>query len=386
MKALWVSNYPEFGGPHNAILQLREPLRERGWESVVLLPQEPGTAAERLRAGGVQPVLLPLHRLRASLDPRAQLPMFRGFRRDVAAIRALIRERRCDLVVLTGVDPQAALAARRNGAAIVWQVLASRPPRPVRAVWMTMIRRGADAVMFNGGEIERMYVRNRRMRIPTYQVKWAVDPKRFRPDPSRGAATRGRMGVPVGALFVGAVGNLVPMKGIEYFIRAAALIHRRRPDSWFLISGSTSVDHEDYVARLHEEIGASGVPEERFIWTDGPPDDVYPALNLMLITSLPRSEGTTTTALESMACETPVVATDVGSVPEIVADGLTGRIVPPGDPGALAAATVSLAADPELLARLGAAGRRRVIEGHSLESLTNVYTRAFEAAMSHRRR
>ena len=48
----------------------------------------------------------------------------------------------------------------------------------------------------------------------------------------------------------------------------------------------------------------------------------------------------TTTAVESMACETPVVATDVGSVPEIVIDGVTGTIVPPRDPEALAAATL----------------------------------------------
>ena len=76
------------------------------------------------------------------------------------------------------------------------------------------------------------------------------------------------------------------MKGIEYFIRAAALIHRRRPDSWFLISGSTySGPPPTTWQRLQEEIRASGVPPERFIWADGPPDDRYPALDLMLIAS-----------------------------------------------------------------------------------------------------
>jgi glycosyltransferase involved in cell wall biosynthesis len=385
VNVLWVSPYPLFGGPHNAILQIAEPLRARGWESTVLLPEEPGDAAERVRSGGVETVLRPLHRLQASRDLRAHLRLAAGFRGDVARIGALIGERRCDLVVHTGIEPQAAVAARRNGVAIVWQVLASRPPRPVRAAWMSLIRRWADAVMFNGREIERMYVGKRPMELPCFQVDWAVDPERFRADPGRGASVRARMGVPAGALFVGTVGNLVPMKGIEYFIRAAALIHRRRPDSWFLISGSTYTDHDGYRARLQEEIRGSGVPAERFIWTDGPPDERYPALDLMLITSLPRSEGTTTTALESMACETPVVATNVGSVPEIVIDGVTGTIVPPCDSEALAAATLALADDPRRVRKLGAEGRRQVIDRHSLEALTETHVQAFEAAVSHRR-
>jgi glycosyltransferase involved in cell wall biosynthesis len=382
---LWVSTYPVFGGPHNAIVQIADPLRARGWESVALLPDEPGNAAERLRDGGVETVLLPQHRVKASPDPRVYLSLAANFRSEVAGIAELIAEHHCDLVVLTGVDLQAAVAARRHGAAIVWQVLAGRPPRPVRMAWMSLIRRWADAAMFNGREIERTYVGSRQLGVPSFQVRWAVDTYRFRPDAARRASARAEMGVPEGALFVGTVGNIVPMKGIEYFIRAAALIHRRRPDSWFLISGSTYGDHDAYPAQLREEIRYSGVPADRFIWVDGPPDDRYPALDLMLITSLPRSEGTTTTALESMACETPVVATNVGSVPEIVLDGVTGTVVPPQDSEALADATLALAGDPSRMEKLGAEGRRRVIERHSLEMLTQTHLSAFEAALSHRR-
>ena len=116
MNVLWVSQYPVFGGPHNTILQLAEPLRARGWESIALLPEEPGNAAERLRAGGVETVLLPLHRLQASRDPRVHLGMVRNFRREVAEISELISERQCELVVLTGIDAQAAVAARRASA------------------------------------------------------------------------------------------------------------------------------------------------------------------------------------------------------------------------------------------------------------------------------
>ena len=186
----------------------------------------------------------------------------------MAAIEKLLTERQCDLIVLTGVDVQAAAAARRTGVAIVWQVAASRPPRPVRAAWMTLIRRWADVVMFSGEEIERMYVRKRPVAQPSFQIDWPVDTQRFRPAPDDGAAARANLGVPADALLVGSVANLVPMKGIEYFIRASALVTVVRPDSWFLISGSTYPDHGDYRARLREEARASGVPPERFVWTE----------------------------------------------------------------------------------------------------------------------
>lgn len=384
VNVLWVSPYAVYGGPHNAIRQLAEPLRARGWNSTVLLPTEPGNAAERLQAAGVETVQIPFHHLQASLDPRVHIAMTSAFRSEVGTITRLLRERRYDLVVLTGVDLQAAVAARRTGAAIVWQVLASRPPRPVRAAWMTLIRRWADSTMFSGREIERMYVGRRPLKVSSYQWIPAADPDRFQPSRARGAATRARLGVPNDAPFVGSVANLVPMKGLEFFIRGAAIIHRRRPDSWFLIAGSRYPEHADYPARLHEEIERSGVPSERFVWADEFPDHLYPALDLMVIASLPRSEGTTTTAVEAMACETPVVATNVASVPEVVVDGLTGVIVPPCDGNAIAEAALSLINDPVRMRELGAEGRRRVIERHTPEVSADTHVQAFEAALSHR--
>jgi glycosyltransferase involved in cell wall biosynthesis len=73
-----------------------------------------------------------------------------------------------------------------------------------------------------------------------------------------------------------------------------------------------------------------------------------------------RSEGFPVSILEAMAAGLPVVATDVGGIAESVIDGETGLLVPPGDPGALAAALDRLLADSALRQRLGAAGRERV--------------------------
>jgi len=87
MKALCVVHSPFFGGPHNEALRLREPLRRRGWEIEVAIPDEPGSAAPRLEAGDVPVHVLPLSRLRASPDPRLLLRFARDFGPTVRADR-----------------------------------------------------------------------------------------------------------------------------------------------------------------------------------------------------------------------------------------------------------------------------------------------------------
>jgi len=86
---------------------------------------------------------------------------------------------------------------------------------------------------------------------------------------------------------------------------------------------------------------------------------------------LPSSvEGLPLVVLEAMAQGKPVVATAVGGTPELVVDGETGLLVPPGDAGALADALEEILRDPELARRFGDAGRRRVLRSFSLSAMT----------------
>ena len=89
-RVLSVIHSPFFGGPHNQVLRLDAPLRARGYETVAVVPDEPGNAYDRLAAGGVDVVRLPLGRLRARPDWRVQRDSLRTLAGDIPRLSALI--------------------------------------------------------------------------------------------------------------------------------------------------------------------------------------------------------------------------------------------------------------------------------------------------------
>lgn len=377
-------HYPVFGGQHNEALRLREPLAERGWNTVVVLPDEPGNGAERLRAAGVEVVVMPLHRLAAGPDPTRQVRLLRHFGRDVGGLRGLIRHRGIDLVVAAGlVNPHGAVAGRLEHVPVVWKILDTRVPAPLRMAAMPVVRALADSLMFTGHALVEGHGGDR-TRGPRAVVYYPpVDTERFRPAPELRAATRGRWCVPRDATLVGTVANFAPQKGIEYFVRAAALIYRVRPDSHFVVVGSRFETHARYVQRVETELARSGIPPERFRF-EGYREDVeaiYPALDVKLVTSIGRSEGATTAALEALACGVPVVATDVGALREVVDPGVTGAVVPSEDAAALAAAALHVLGEPGM----GVAARASAVERFGTERCADTHIEAFGAAAAARR-
>jgi glycosyltransferase involved in cell wall biosynthesis len=387
MRTLWISHYPVFGGPHNIPLRLAPALREVGIETTVLLPDEPGTATDRLTAGGVPVVTLPLHRLRRTRDVRTQMTFIGHARREVAAIRKVIRDGSYDILVLTGLtNPHGAIAARLEHVPIVWQILDSANPPYIRAPAMAMVRRWADAVLFTGKAVAVMHTGSHPLNQPSFLFTPPVDTDLYRPiNGHERAAIRAELGVPADAPLVGTIANLNPMKGIEWFIRTAVRIHSACPDAWFLISGATYPQHTGYLESLRREMRESPVPAERWkvrVRHDPQLDRLYPALDVKLITSLPASEGHPTTASETLACGVPVVTADVGGVREVVQDGVSGFVVAPRDTGALAEATVKLLRDPVLQKQMGQAARRRAVEHCSLPICAGIYADVFGSVIA----
>lgn len=385
MKVLCVVHYANFGGPHNEALRLAEPLMRRGWETVVAIPDEPGKAAERLRENDVEVVVLRLGRLRASVDPRSLLRFVRDFWPTVRALEETIERTDAGLVRIGGlVNPHAAFAARRAGAAVVWQIVDSRAPAPLRRLAMPFVRRLADVVMFDGEALIELHGGRDSIPVPTFVYFPPVDTTRFVPSVERRRAMREQLGIPPDAQVVGTVSSLNPMKGIEHFLAAAALIAADRPETWFVVVGDAPASHRAYGDRLRRRAVDLALPNP--VVFAGERSDVerwYPAFDLHVIASLPRSEGTTTTAMEAQACGVPVVATRVAAVAEVVDEGVTGLLVEPELPEAIATAVLRLLRDDALRARMSTAARGAATALFDADLVAEVYAQAYDAALAH---
>ena len=169
--------------------------------------------------------------------------------------------------------------------------------------------------------------------------------------------------LPHHAPIVGNVAALVPHKGQRHLIDAAAMVVRQVPDARFVIAGEGELR-----AQLERQIKERHLEKHVFL-AGFRPDilSVHKAFEIFVMSSV--TEGLGTSLLDAMACGKPVVATTAGGMPEVVADGQTGILVPPRDDEALAAAIVKLLKDERLRGSMGEAGERRVRERFSSERM-----------------
>lgn len=193
------------------------------------------------------------------------------------------------------------------------------------------------------------------------------------PAPARRFAGPGmKDGVGDARVTVGTAARLHPQKALDVMIDAARIIVDAAPKTRFLIAG-TGPSESDLRRKIQELQLGSHVEMAGFV------EDV-PAflsqLDIYILSS--RYEGLPFAVLEAMAAGLPVVATNVGGVPEAVVDGVTGILVPPGDSRLLAEGILRLIRDPQMAARMGMAGRARVEEMFSAEVMAKKTVEVYE--------
>lgn len=187
-----------------------------------------------------------------------------------------------------------------------------------------------------------------------------VDLERFAPRPATGYLHR-QLALTPQAVLVGAIGQIGQRKGQDVLVGAAALLARDLPNVHYVLVGqrwSDKPEAREFEARLHAAACGRLAGRVHFL---GVRDDVDRILNELAILVHPaRQEPLGRVLLEASASGTAVVATDVGGTAEVFpADCQGARLVPPGDPVALAAAIAVVLGSEALRARMGAAGRRR---------------------------
>lgn len=189
----------------------------------------------------------------------------------------------------------------------------------------------------------------------------AVDTHIFTPDNTAGTAVRREFHIDDTDVLVGFVGRFSPGKGHEDLLRAAAMIRTQHPRTRFLIVGEASFGEQAYEKEIRDL--ASSLDLGDTVTFAGFRSDVPAVMAAFDILAFPsHAESFGVVLIEAMAMGKPVVATNCDGVIDIVVDGETGIMVPPKEPGQLAAGLAALIADPGKRQRMGSAGRRRVEE------------------------
>jgi sugar transferase (PEP-CTERM/EpsH1 system associated) len=179
-----------------------------------------------------------------------------------------------------------------------------------------------------------------------------------------------------GGFVIGSVGRLQDVKDQACLIDAFALLRTMLPEQRDRLR-LVLVGDGPLRARLAQKILDAGLQD--CAWLPGPRSDVdvvMRSFSLFALSSI--AEGTPVTMLEAMASGLPVVSTAVGGIPDLVADGSSGALVPAGDPQRLAEALATYVRDEERTRRHGAAGRARIEQKYSVAAMLSAYVDLYD--------
>ncbi len=220
------------------------------------------------------------------------------------------------------------------------------------------------------------------LRVPSVTIRHGIDTAAFAPAPDR-AALRRRLGLPQDGPLIGCYGRIRAQKGTDVFVEGVAAYLARAPGT-AIVMGRATGGHRAVLAALEARVAQGGLVGRIRFLPEVPVEamaDWYAALDLYVAPQ--RHEGFGLTPLEAMACGVPVVATRVGAFEELVVDGTTGTLIPPGDPDALRDAVAALLGDQDRLAAASAAARGHVARHFTLhgeaDALTALYRRLLDA-------
>lgn len=377
---MFLDHTAKMGGGEVALLNLVRRLDPTRYLPIVVLFSD-GPLTEKLRAAGVETHLVVLSGrvAEARKDGLGGGSLLRA--KDAFAtvgfllrLARFIRRLKPDIVHTNSLksDLLGGVAAKAAHVPVLWHVRdrIADDYLPPRVAWAFrfLARRLPDCVVANSAATLQTLSTDSQASVPDcMRVVHDGTPELSADDHDDSVTTD----APFPAPLIGLVGRIARWKGQHVFLRAAARILERFPQARFQVIGSPLFGEEDYEREIHRlaaELGIAGQVEFTGFRTDAPV--LISRLDLLVHASItPEPFGQV--IIEGMAAGKPVVATDDGGAREIVVPGLTGLLVPMADPKAMADAIESLLGDPGAARRMGQAGRQRVKDCFTMETVVS---------------
>jgi glycosyltransferase involved in cell wall biosynthesis len=355
------------GGGEVSLLNLLKHLNRERFKPLVVLPSS-GSLFQAIREMKLETQII-------ALKPLKKLHLF-SFIQATAKLFCLVKKEKIDIIHSN------AAASRESIYSALVAKLARKP-----FIYHARVLESSKAIeKFLAGFSTRIiaisekvkdkfsFVKDKNKMIKIFN---AVDLAEFNPDIKRGEKIRAEFGISSKEKIVGTVGRLYPLKGIDVFLKAAAMAKRRIAKIKFLIVGedTSSGAYRKKLERQAEELGV----KSEVIFTGFRADipELIAAMDLFVLPSFEGYEAFGRVVIEAMAMSKPVVATRGGGVPEIVEDGVTGVLVSPGDTEPMAEAVVSLLKNEDRAKQMGFEGRQKAKRIYDLktqlERIENLY-------------
>lgn len=346
---LHIAKMTGVAGTEKHLLTLLPGLKQRRLNMRLLILVEPpfpmDAYARQMTALGVPTDQMTIHR---DLD----LGLFRRLRRYITALNP-------DAVHthLIHADMHGVIAARRAGVRAIFSTSHNDDPfrknwsvrRMQRFLWPRITRAIAisEAIRRHAIEVEGAPPEK------IIMIHHGVDIGELSRDNLVRENMRASLGMPPEAFVFGSVCRLTEQKGLTDALRAFSQFAAQATKAHYIIAGDGPLR-----SALQSQVESGRIADRvRFLGWRNDAADVMAAFDVMVIPS--RWEGFGLVAIEAMAAALPVIATGVSALPEIVADGITGRITPAGDISALARAMLDLYENPENARQMGQNGRLR---------------------------
>jgi glycosyltransferase involved in cell wall biosynthesis len=336
-----------WGGQEMRIINEARGVAERG-HRVVIVAQPGAHILAQARAAGL---------------PTAELAMRHGFdARAIARLRRIIRNERADIVnTHSSIDSWiGAFAAKLGGVKLVRTRHLSKP---LSRHPLNFVHRLPDAIITTGEAIRQQLIEQNGLRPDAVvSVPTGVDIEHFSPRPCA-SEFKAALRLPPDARIIANVAVLRRFKRQDVLVSAAALL-REPPEVYVLIAGEGS--GRAGIEQLMQTLGLT-----HRIRLLGHVGDIRPLLSCsdVVVSSSGSHEGVPQSLAQALAMARPVAATDVGSTGELIVHEQTGLLVPPNEPGALAAAIQRLLREPSFAQQCGERGRAHVLAHYSYERM-----------------
>jgi glycosyltransferase involved in cell wall biosynthesis len=355
-----------FGGPERQMLGLAQFLPARFTSSYASFPEGGRSSAflnQVRQAGFVADTLI------------ADTP---NIPEAVGELTRLLRSRSASLLVCHTFKPNVLgrIAARRVGIPIVavsrgwtWENLKVRAYESIDRVNLRFVD---QVIAVSDGQAERV----RRCGVPRNRITVIRNAARLAAfaDPKPEYRSKLQAFFPNGNVshLILAAGRLSTEKGFDVLLESVPRVLSQHPNCGFVLFGE-GVERAKLQARI-VELGLSN----QFLMPGHTVelDQYLPWADLVVLPS--HTEGLPNVALEASAAGVPVVATAVGGTPEVIADGISGLLVPPAQPGKLADSINKVLSEPGLKARLGVGGRERMQAEYTFEAQAQKYAELFD--------